>query len=69
MCGEGGIDHGAIFEITEDEFRFGMNRSAMPLLEVIEYDYLITSPDQFRDNGAADIASPACDKYFHDFTF
>lgn len=34
--GECRIDHSAVFQIAEDEFSFGVDGAAMPLLEVIE---------------------------------
>jgi hypothetical protein len=64
-----GIDDGTVFQVAVDEFRFGVDRGAMTLLKVVENDDFIASPYQFMDDGAADIPSPACDKYFHDFTF
>lgn len=69
MFGESFIDDGAILQITVDECRFWVDGGTMSLLQVIKNDYLITSPDQFRDDGAADISSAACDEYFHVFTF
>jgi len=36
---------------------------------VVEHNNRITCPDQFRDDGAADIPGSACYEYFHVFTF
>ena len=47
VLGEGGVYHGAVFQVAEDEFGFRVDRGAVPLLEVVEDDHLVASPDQF----------------------
>jgi hypothetical protein len=52
-------------QIALDEDGVGMNRGTVPLIEVVEHDHLVPTPNQLLDGDAADVTGSARDEDFH----
>jgi hypothetical protein len=63
------LDGIGIAQIPDNQWNIGGNRLAMALIQAVEDNAFVAGCEQFCGTNAADIASTACDQYFHVISF